>query len=108
VESRPRTTFALSAGGNPRPICPRCRLTAFPHRLWAPRCPHSPGRHLHPASRDVALRREEERSRLQTAGFPEPSSRLREEGRPSFPADLPAPCDQHFNQGVSRRGRYPR
>ena len=84
--SRPRTAFALFAGGNPRPVYPRCRLAAFPHRLWAPRCPHSSGRHLHPASR-VALRREERRSRLQTPGFPEPSSRLRG-GSPIFPSPI--------------------
>ena len=56
--SRPCTAIAPSAGRNPRLVYPRRRLAAFPHRRSAPRRPRSPGRHLHPASRDVALRRE--------------------------------------------------
>jgi hypothetical protein len=55
--SRPRIAIALSAGRSAWFVYPRLRLAAFPHRRWAPRRPRSQDRHLHPAARDVALRR---------------------------------------------------
>ena len=79
---------------------PALSARRFPHRRWVPRCRRCPDRHLHPASRDVALRRSgllwSARSRPIPLSLPRcgsrPIGRLLRQGRQFRAASLGEPA----------------